>query len=455
MKIQIIFPTHLDARGRPIRTRAGEGKILNLTFIYLAALTPAGHEVQVVDELFEGIDFDAPVDLVALTAMTSQAPRAYQIAREYRKRGVAVVMGGFHATFFPDEAGRHVDAVVSGEADGLWEQLLEDAGRGNLKKRYRREAGASDLSGRPTPRYDLIDRKKQRYKYYPVWVGRGCPNNCSYCTVSRFYGRQVRTRPVADVIRDIRAVSARRIMFVDDNLFAYKQILPQLFAALSSMQVNWLAQMDPAAGRDMKLLDMARDAGMETAYIGLESFSVRGLQNVRKGWADIDQYAALIENLHKRGIVVFASMILGLTKEDEKTVRETLRRLEAMKIDELALYILTPIPGSRLWDEIEALRGDLPRDWTLYDGTHAVTAPEGMAPRELETLYWTLYRRFYGLPSIVRRFARPPYRKENYLLSLLRNLLVFRTDVMSFRSVHSNDFSLLNILPGYSSRRNH
>ena len=453
MKIHIIFPTQLDARGRPIRTRAGEGKILNLTFIYLAALTPAGHEVRVVDELFEGIDFDDPVDLVALTAMTSQAPRAYQIAREYRQRGVPVVMGGFHATFYPDEAGRYVDAVVVGEAEGLWEQLLEDVRQGKMKTVYRREAGAPSLAGLPAPRYDLIDRKKQRYKYYPVWVGRGCPNNCSYCTVTRFYGRQVRTRPVADVIRDIRAVSAGRIMFIDDNLFAYKQILPQLFAAMSPMRLKWLAQMDPAADRDPRLLDMARDAGLETAYIGLESFSAGGLQSVRKGWADIDRYAALIGSLHKRGVVVFASMILGLAKEDETTIRETLDRLEAMKIDELALYILTPIPGSRLWEELETIRGDLPRDWSLYDGTHAVTAPEGMTPRDLETLYWTLYHRFYGLPSMARRFARPPYRIRNYLLSLLRNLLVFRTDVKSFRSVHSNDFSLLDIVPGYSSRR--
>ena len=453
MKIQIIFPTHLDVRGKPIRTRAGEGKILNLSFIYLAALTPVGHEVRVIDELFEGINFNDPADLVALTAMTSQAPRAYQIAREYRKRGVPVVMGGLHATFFPDEAGRHVDAVVAGEAEGLWEQLLEDAGRGKLKKLYRREGGLPDLAGMPTPRYDLIDSKKQRYKYYPVWVGRGCPNNCSYCTVTRFYGRQVRTRPVADVIRDIRAVSAGRIMFIDDNLFSYKQILPQLFAAMSPLRLKWLAQMDPSAGRDPRLLDMARDAGLETAYIGLESFSVGGLKRVRKGWADIDRYTALISSLHKRGIVVFASMILGLTKEDTTTIRETLQRLEAMKIDELALYILTPIPGSRLWEELETIRGDLPRDWSLYDGTHAVTAPEGMTPRDLETLYWTLYHRFYGLPSMARRFARPPYRIRNYLLSLLRNLLVFRTDVKSFRSVHSNDFSLLDIVPGYSSRR--
>ncbi len=451
MKITIIFPTQLDGRGMPIRTRAREGKILNLSFIYLAALTPEEHEVRVIDELFEGICFDAPADLVAVTAMTGQSLRAYQIAEEYRKRGVPVVMGGLHASFFPDEAGRYVDAVVIGEAEGVWQQVLADAQQGRLKKRYQQDAYIR-LDGLPTPRYDLIDRKPHRYKYYPVWVGRGCPNNCSYCTVTRFYGRQVRTRPVEDVLRDIRAVSAGRIMFIDDNLFSYKKILPPLFSAMKSMRVNWLAQMDPAAGRDLRLLDMARDAGMETAYIGLESFSARGLQRVRKGWADIDQYSALIDNLHKRGMVVFASMILGLTEENEATIRVTLQRLEAMKIDELALYILTPIPGSRLWEELETVKTDLPRNWSLYDGTHAVITPEGMTPRELETLYWSLYQRFYGLRSIARRFARPPHGPQNYLLSLLRNLLVFRADVMSFRSVHSNDFSLLNLIPGYSAR---
>lgn len=452
MKIKIIFPTQLDSHGLPVRTRAREGKILNLSFIYLAALTPPEHDVQVIDELFEEIRFDDPTDLVAITAMTSQAPRAYQIAGEYRKRGGRVVMGGFHATFFPDEAGGHVDAVVVGEAEGIWQQLLADAQRGALKKRYQREAPTVSLEGLPVPRYDLIDKKSYRYKYYPVWVGRGCPHDCSYCTVNRFYGRHVRTRPVADVIRDALAVSAKRIMFIDDNLFSYK-ILKELLSAMTSHRFHWLAQMDPGTGRDPELLDLAQKAGMETAYIGLESFSSSGLEQLKKGWADIDHYSALIDNLHRRGIVVFASMILGITREDAGTIQATLERLEKLKIDELALYILTPAPGSRMWEELEAAKTGLPRNWSLYDGTHAITAPEGMTIRELETLYWSLYQRFYSLGSIARRFTRPPHGLQTFLLSMLRNLLVFRTDVQSFRSVHSNDFSLMNILPGYSSRR--
>ena len=221
---------------------------------------------------------------------------------------------------------------------------------------------------------------------------------------------------------------------------------------MTSHRFHWLAQMDPGTGRDPELLDLAQKAGMETAYIGLESFSSSGLEQLKKGWADIDHYSALIDNLHRRGIVVFASMILGITREDAGTIQATLERLEKLKIDELALYILTPAPGSRMWEELEAAKAGLPRNWSIYDGTHAITAPDGMTAPELESLYWSLYQRFYSPGSIARRFARPPHGLQTFLLSILRNLLVFRTDVRAFRSVHSNDFSLKNLLPGYSSR---
>ncbi|MFZ5564240.1 MAG: B12-binding domain-containing radical SAM protein [Thermodesulfobacteriota bacterium] len=453
MKIRIIFPAQLDLQNRPVHTRSREGKILNLSFIYLAGLTPSGHDVQVIDEFFEEISFDDPADLVAITAMTSQAPRAYQIAKAFQQRGVPVVMGGFHATFFPDEAAGHVDAVVIGEAEGVWEALLEDAQKGALKKFYKRQAPTTSLEGLPVPRYDLIDQKPYRYNYYPVWVGRGCPHDCSYCTVNRFYGRHVRVRPVADVIRDVAAVSAGRIFFIDDNLFSYRrEYLNDLLSALVPYRLRWLAQMDPGTMNDPALLDLARKAGLEIAYIGMESFSPDGLHRLSKGWADIDRYSRLVNDLHRRGIIVFASMMIGINRETPDTIRATLDRLEKLKVNELALYILTPAPGSRMWEDLEAGGAGLPRNWSIYDGTHAITAPDGMTAAELENLYWSLYRRFYSPRSVMRRFARIPHSPHRFVLSVLRNLLVFSADVRACRSVHSNDFSLKNLVPGYSSR---
>ncbi len=351
MKIKIIFPTHLDDQKNPVRTRAKEGKILNLSFIYLAGLTPSAHEVAVIDEIFEEIDFEDPVDLVAITAMTSQAGRAYQISEAFRRRGVKVVMGGFHATFMPTEACRHVDAIVLGEAEGVWETLLEDVQKGELKKIYQRKTRTASLGGLPVPRYDLIAKKRQEYKYYPVWVGRGCPHNCDFCTVNKFYGTRVRTRPVDDVIRDIRYIPSKRLMFVDDNLFTHKKYLKELLPRVAACRREWLAQLDPGAGEDEQLLDMAQEAGMQTAYIGFEYFSQQGLAKINKNWVRSDSYTRLINNLHKRGITIFASMMLGVEKESPETIRKILRRLEALKIDELALYILTPVPGSRMWEQ--------------------------------------------------------------------------------------------------------
>ena len=388
MKIVIIYPTRLDDRNRPVHTRAREGKILNLSFIYLAGLTPLEHEVDVVDELFEPIDFDAPVDLVAITAMTSQAERAYQIAHQYQKRKIPVVMGGFHATFLPEEPAAHVDAVVIGEAEGGWEKVLADAAREELETVYENSRPLDTLAGLPSPRYDLIARKPYRYKDYPVWVGRGCPHDYSYCTVKRFYGPRLRSRPVADVLKDIEQLPTRRVMFVDDNLFACRSVMTQLLPALSSFQLQWLAQVDPGTADDDHLLDLARAAGMETAYIGFENFSQEGLQKINKNWARAEAYHRLIGKLHQRGIIVFASMILGISGEDAHTIRATLRQIEALQIDELALYILTPCPGSRMWEELAARQLDLPRNWSLCDGSRAVCPPPGMETQQMEALYW-------------------------------------------------------------------
>ena len=435
--------------GRPIKTKARIAKFLNLSFIYVAGLTPAGHEVEVEDDFFEELDYDEPVDLVGLTAMTSQAPRAYQIAEEYRKRGVKTVMGGFHASFCPEEASEKVDAVVIGEAEPVWGEVVKDASAGQLKKFYRAELLES-LSGLPAPRYDLVKNKRQVYTYYPLWAGKGCPLNCKFCSVTAFYGNQYRSRPVKDIIRDASLIPTKLVFIIDDNLGAYGDALYQLLPELMRFKFRWIAQIDYRFALNEKLLDMAKEAGMELGYIGFETIFPDRLQNIGKGWAKRELYEKAIRNLHRWGIAVAASVMFGIGPENPDTVRETLDFFIDQKVDVLALYFYTPAPGTQLFKELTEQGINFSKDWVRYDGTFPVLFYEGSSWEEMEDLYWSFYQGFYRVGSIMKRFFRIPYGPKFWLIYLGKNLLIFRVDVNHRRSMFYNGVSYLDILSGFS-----
>jgi radical SAM superfamily enzyme YgiQ (UPF0313 family) len=389
MKIKIIFPTAHDLDGRPIKTRARIGKYPNLSFLLLAGLTPSEHEVDVIDDLFEDPDYDEPVDLVGITAMTSQATRAYEIAAEYRKRGVKVVMGGYHATFVTEEAVQHVDAVVTKEGDLTWPEVIRDVEKGKLERIYHGRSPES-LAGLPAPRYDLVQNKPYRYSHYIVWAGRGCPHNCDFCSVTRFHGSAFRTRPVDDILRDISLVPTRNYDIVDDNFFAYKKLAQDLLPELEKLRRPWGTQVDPGFAQDNALIERAAQAGLQQVFIGFESVFDRDLGAVNKGWARLERDREVVRKLHDLGILVHASMIFGINPESIETVRETLQRLEEWQVDEMSLFLFTPGPGTRVWERLVESGSEFSRDWRRYNGNHAVIAPEGMGLEELEELYWKL-----------------------------------------------------------------
>ena len=452
MKIKIISPSWLDRNGRVIRTKSRLGKFLNLSFIYVAGLTPAGHELSGADDFFEDLDYDEPVDLVGITAMTSQAPRAYQLAAEYRKRGVKVVMGGFHASFCAEEAGAHVDAVVVGEAEQTWAQVIKDAEAGVLKKVYRAELLQS-LEGLPSPRYDLVEGKRQRYLYYPLWLGRGCPRDCKFCSVTAFYGNRYRSRPVKDVLRDAELMPGKKVFIIDDNLGAYGDRLDELFPALAPFKFRILAQVDTRFARNEKLLDLAREAGLEGVYVGFESVFPDRLKDLGKEWMRLETVGQAIKNLQQRGIVIGASLIFGIGPESEDTVKRTLDFLTKWKIDTLALYFYSPLPGTALFKEMVEKGVEFSRDWNRYEGRFPTFSYEGVSGEEMEKLYWSLDHGFYRIDNILRRFARWPRKPVIFFTSLSRNLLTFRVDAKHNRSMFYNGANFLDLLPWYSSER--
>ncbi len=450
MKIKIIYPTQLNAENIPVKTRAKTGKLSVLTTSYLAGLTPPEHDIDIIDDLFEDIDYDDPVDLVALTAMTAQAPRAYQIAREYHKRGVLVVMGGFHASFLPDEAAKEVDAVAIGEAEPIWPEILRDAEKKNLKKFYK-SFPLQSLAGLPPPRLDLLENKYYKYYQHPVWIGRGCPNNCDYCTVNKFYGPVPKIRPIPDILRDLSLLPGKRAVFIDDNLMAYKKFLFEFLPQLENLKLRWNAVVDSRLSDDDGLLDLSQAAGLERVYIGLENLDQRALNKLNRGWAKPAEYKMLIEKLHRRGISVYASMIFGLGKESFDTVRGTLEKLVEWEIDDLALYFLIPIPGSKLRARLMEEGVKFSNDWSLYDGNNAIIVPDGMTKEEYENLYWSLYQGFYSPGSIFKRLLRLPQKPGNLVMNLCINLLVSRVNVNARRPVLNNFVSYLELIPGWTS----
>src|SRR5437667_2255799 len=242
MRIRLIFPSAHKSPARKVRYHA-EYEVIGLTLPTLAALTPPDHDVAITNEMVSPIDFDEPTDLVGITAKTSLAPRAYEIADMFRRRGVPVVLGGVHPTACPEEAGAHADAVAVGEAEHTWANILADASGRTLRPVYASDTTVS-LAGQPMPRRDLLDRrsrgrKRLRPDFELVQTSRGCPYDCDFCTVTTFYGRAYRFRPVAEVVDEIRALGSPIIIFQDDNIAGAPRRAKALFRALEPVGIRW------------------------------------------------------------------------------------------------------------------------------------------------------------------------------------------------------------------------
>jgi len=405
MRIHFINPAHVDGTGKPVRlTREFTP---GLTLAYLAALVPPGHQVTITDETVQPLDFNEPFDLVGITAMTYRAPRAYAIADEYRRRGVAVIMGGFHASALPDEALTHCDAVVKGEAEGLLEEIINDLSNGRLKTIYQRQE-RHNLKGLPVPRYDLIPKERYLMVFYPVQATRGCPHGCEFCSVAAFYGRKHRKRPVTDVITDMKN-AGRFILIVDDNLTVDRAYAMELFAAMKPLKKLWCAQIDLSAARDETLIRAAADAGCIFLYVGIETLNIASMIAVGKTTNLGFSVETAIATIKRHHIDILASMMIGLDEDRPETAEQLIAFCLQQRIPVAFFYIMTPIPGSPLYRRLEKEGVPFDRSWHLYDGTHSVFSTKHITSDTLETLYHHIYSRVYSIPGILRRTLLPPH----------------------------------------------
>ena len=381
------------------------GKVLSppLSLPVLASLTPPDVDVRLVDEHVETVDLQARADAVAITCITASAPRAYQIGDAFRERGIPVVMGGIHPSVMPDEASAHADAVVVGEAEPIWGQVVSDIAAGRSKGRYE-GFGYAELDGLPIPRRDLL-RAEKYATINVVQTARGCPIGCSFCSVSNVFGRRYRFRPVAEVVEEVASLNGRWIGFMDDNITGHHQRAKQLLEALIPLNIRWVGQGDLSIAGDPELLTLAARSGCKALFIGLESVSDTNLQNIGKSPnLDLDVGDA-IGRIHRAGVEIIGSFVLGLDGDDLSVFKETVEFAEKHKLLAAQFAILTPFPGTAIRSQLEIEGRIEGQDWSRYTMSHVVFRPKQMTALQLQEGQMFAYRQFYSIPSILRRAA--------------------------------------------------
>jgi radical SAM superfamily enzyme YgiQ (UPF0313 family) len=379
-----------------------------LTMPYLAGFVRPPHTVALVDEYNQHIDLDTPADLIGITCNTPNASHVYAMADAFRKRGRLVVLGGPHATLLPEEAQAHADAVVVGEAERTWPEVLVDAAKGRLAPFYR-DSDPPSLDDLPRARRDLIYRRG--FLEDTIFATRGCPHRCSYCNLRQIYHPKLRFRPIEQVVAEIRSFRAPFFTFWDDQLFMDPGYALRLCEHLEPVGKRWAAMVTLASTRNERLLAAARRAGCVCLFLGLESFSSESLRHANKAFNVVESYHEGISRIHRHRIAVQAGIVFGFDGDDESTFEATLRGTTRAGLDGATVSILTPFPHTPLYEEFLCNGRLLTQDWSYYNSKTAVAfRPARMSPEALWNGYMGFRRRFFSLGCILERVRRSGVR---------------------------------------------
>ena len=360
------------------------------------------YEVVLTDENIEPVDFDLKADLVGISAMTSYVNRGYEIADEFRARGMPVIMGGVHPSFMPKEALHHCDAVVIGEAELVMDKVLDDLKRGCLRGLYKAHA-LHPMTGLNMPRYDLL--KKSRYVNRTfVQTSRGCHQGCTFCAEPLMNGLKFRYRPVDEVIHEMETCGARTISINDADFFGTPERPKEVMRALKGRGLKWQAGVTSKLAQDDRMLELAAESGCTLLSIGFEFISRSTLRSVHKHVNQPDQFAALVEKVHSYGIMVFGLFMFGFDGDDRSSFGATADFTINTKFDACAYSALTPYPGTLTWYEMRKANRIVSYDWTRYDQGHVVYQPAQMSATELRQEIAKVYDRFYSASSMASRF---------------------------------------------------
>jgi len=427
-----------------------------LSLLILAGLTPPEWDITVVDENLGIPDYVAMPrpNLVGITAFTSQINRAYKVADEFRSRGVPVVMGGIHATMCIEEALERVDAVVKGEAESIWAKVLEDARQGVLNRVY--TGTRLEMDKVPLARHDLLPAG---YRLGSIQTTRGCPLNCSFCSVTAFNGGRFRQRPIENVVHEFKLIREKYVLIVDDNLIGTRKDhiahTKDLFRAMiqANLGKKWIAQATINMGEDEELIRLAAKAGCLGVFIGFESPSVEGLEEVNKKF-NIQKGSDIkgsVRRMQRHGILVLGSFIMGLDVDEQGIGQQIADAANHYGLDLLNVMFLTPLPGTRLWEKMESegriIANAFPDDWKYYTLTFPVARYRHLSWADILGENETCYRAFYSYPRVIRRVFDSLWRMHkpiNMLVSIVSNL-TYRSNTLRF---HREKFQGLNLSRG-------
>jgi radical SAM superfamily enzyme YgiQ (UPF0313 family) len=415
----LIQPSPYDGSRQPIKKR--KLHFVGLALPLLAALTPNDWDVEICLETIEDIPFSTDAPFIGIGSMGHGIHRSIDIARRFKDAGKTVIMGGYMASLIPEKALKYCDAVVVGDAEDVWIELLHDAENGTLKPFYQRPLKTLET---PLPRYELVTGKRIG-EFLPVQAGRGCPNSCSFCSVFCLYRGRYYRRRISEVVRDIRYIKSlgfSKFLLLDDNIYSNPGYMRELCLEIRKLGMTWMSQCSITIGRDPELLKVLADSGCEILSFGLESISQESLDAMDKSWANPEEYRKLIAAVQKAGIDVSAEMVVGADGDTLESIRRTAEFIEDAGVVVPRFYILTPIPGTDYFKQMERENRIYNKDIYSYNGVETVHVPKHLSPEELTEAYWNLYERVFSLRSILKRtilsslFFRRPGRHIFYLL---------------------------------------
>lgn len=390
--------------------------IPQLALHILEGLTPPEHQVITIEEESEPINLDEECDLVGISCMTSNAPRAYQLAAEFRKRGKKVVLGGVHPSILPEEAKQYADTVVAGEAEGVWEQVVADFCSGNLKEYYHQSS--PDLERYIHLKYRK-SAKKRLFNVVPIMTTRGCPYSCEFCCVSELYGKKIRHSPIANVVRDIEESGNRIYIFLDDNIIGEPRYAKELFKAIKPFNIKWVGQASVSFVHDIELMRLAKESGCTALFFGLESVSETQLKTMHKSIKEIDKMGDAVKRVKDIGIHFHASFVFGFDSDTTAIFPDTLEFMQKYKISSASYNILTPYPGTKVYKQFREEGRLLSDNWKYYDHSTVVFKPKNMTPYELQAGNMWVKKEFSRMSTILKNL---PWNMAHPLLYLAINL---------------------------------
>ncbi|MDE6434057.1 MAG: radical SAM protein [Lachnospiraceae bacterium] len=389
----------------------------SLTLAVIYSLIPKGvfEQIDVIDENSQKVRYNREkYDIVMISFETSSSFTAYKHCEGFKKNGAYIVCGGYHATALPEEVGEHCDTVIVGPAEVSIPQFINDFVNGSPKKLYRNfDVCAADF---PIPARDKITKRK-KLRIPAVVADRGCMNCCKYCSMRMMWGSN--PRPVESVVREIKELKSKMVIFYDPNFFGKREYAMELMAALKPLNILWASNATADFGYDHELMQEAYDSGCRGVLLGLESMNTQSLASVAKRFHDTEKYKEIIDNIHSHGMAVNGCFVLGFDSDIEEELLDLPERVNRLGLDMCRFAVLTPYPGTRLYEEYERQGRIISKEWDRYNQHNAVFRPKNITPERLDEIYRQVWKKAYTWKNVLRRTFHSPWRGKPYVFILL------------------------------------